>query len=91
MARIAAAGGFEACRVGDSGWFLLVCLWRSSFRISTRYLIDDRPELYLLQRFLFVSWSRSISRCSNVLSRICGSIKGNSKSPFLYVLINVSL
>ena len=29
-----------ARKSGDSAWFLLDCLWRSSFRISTRYFID---------------------------------------------------
>ena len=33
-----------------------------------------------------VSSSRSISRCWNFLSRICGSIRGNSKSAILFVL-----
>ena len=42
--------------------------------------------LYLLRSSSSVSSSRSISRCWNFLSRICGSIRGNSKSAILFAL-----
>ena len=80
----------RTCSVGDSAWFLRVCLCRSSFRISTRNFIDSRPNLYLLRSSSSVSSSRSISRCWNFLSRICGSIRGNSKSAILFVLAKFS-
>lgn len=51
----------RTCRVGDSAWFLLICLWRSSFRTSTRYLIDSMPNLYLLQRSLLVGWGQFLA------------------------------
>ena len=74
----------RTCRVGNR----VVCLWRSSFRIYTKYVIDSRPNLYLLRSCSSVSWSRSISRCWNFLPRICGSIKRNNKSAILFVLTN---
>ena len=75
---------FQASRVGNR----VVCLWRSSFRIYTKYVIESRPNLYLLRSCSSVSRSRSISRSWNFLPRICGSIKGNSKSAILFVLTN---
>ena len=58
---------------------------RQDFRISTRNFIDSPPNLYLL-----LSSSRSISRCWNFVSRICGAIRGNSKSAILFVLTKFS-
>ena len=57
-------------------------------RIYTKYVIDSRPNLYLLRSCSSGSWSRSISRCWNFLPRIYGSIKENSKSAILFVLTN---
>ena len=58
--------------------------WRSFLRISTKYFIDSRPNLYLWS-CSSVNGSSLISCCGNVFSRICGPIKGNSKSAILFV------
>ena len=55
--------------VGNCLCFLLVCLSRSFLRISTKYWIDSRPNLYLLQS-------------SSSVKSICG--KGKSAIFFFF-------
>ena len=47
---------------------------------------DNKLQTRPLRSSSSVSSSRSIYRCWNFLSRICGSIRGNSKSAILFVL-----
>ena len=70
--------------VVNSLCFLFVCLLRSFLRISNKYFIDSRPNLYLLRSSLSVNWSRSISSCRNFFPRVCA----NGKSAILFVLTN---